>query len=104
MRDSSVEIVGSPDWVMEIVSPRSIKKDKVLLREAYFKAGVGEYWLVDALGEEVDFQILVPGDKEYQAVDGQDGWLASPTFGKSFRLERSKDDDGLLQYTLHMKN
>lgn len=100
---SSKEIVGTVDWVLEIVSISSKKKDKVLLRDAYYRAGIGEYWLVDALGEEIDFQILVPGEKEYVAVTAEEGWLPSPTFGKSFRLERATDEDGFLEYTLHMQ-
>ncbi|MCH7753364.1 MAG: Uma2 family endonuclease, partial [Planctomycetes bacterium] len=34
-KQDSMEVLGSPDWVLEIVSPSSIKKDKVLLRKAY---------------------------------------------------------------------
>lgn len=52
---ASREVIGSPDWIMEVVRPSSIQKDKVILREAYFRAGVGEYWLVDALEEKIDF-------------------------------------------------
>ncbi len=100
---SNKEIVGTVDWVMEIVSPSTKRKDKILLRKAYFDAGVGEYWLIDALGDEIEFQILIPGDAEYVPVGAQESWLASPTFGKSFKLERTTDEDGFLEYTLHMK-
>jgi Uma2 family endonuclease len=99
----SKEILGTLDWVLEIVSPSSKRKDKVLLRKAYFDAGIDEYWLIDALDDEVDFQLLVPGNSEYKSVEPQDGWLASPTFKKSFKLERAIDEDGFLEYTLHMK-
>ncbi len=99
----ATELVGTPDWVLEIVSPSSKRKDKILLREAYYQAGIGEYWLVDALVEEIDFQILVPGEKEYVAVASQEGWLASPTFERSFKLEREIDADGFLEYTLLMQ-
>lgn len=99
----SKEILGTMDWVLEIVSPSSKRKDKVLLRKAYFDASIPEYWLIDALDEEIDFQILVPGESEYQPVVPQDGWLTSPTFKKSFKLERALDEDGFLEYTLHMK-
>ena len=43
-----VEIVGTVDMVLEVVSDSSEKKDNQTLFEAYFEAGVGEYWLVDA--------------------------------------------------------
>ena len=100
---SSKEIVGTVDWVLEIVSPSSRRKDTKLLREAYFKAGIPEYWLVDVLGDDIDFQILVPSKNGYIAVKPLDGWLASPTFGCSFRLTREKDEDDFLQYTLHIQ-
>jgi Uma2 family endonuclease len=103
---SSKEIVGAVDWVLEIVSPSSRRKDKKLLRDAYFNAGIPEYWLIDALGEKgqaIDFQILVRAEGGYAAVQPKDGWLASPTFGCSFRLTREKDEDGFWQYTLDMQ-
>lgn len=101
--ESSKEIVGGPDWVLEIVSPSSVKKDKQLLREAYYQAGVGEYWLIDALGDQIEFQSLVPGDGEYQPVPESDGWIESPTFNRAFRLTRDTDQYGLRQYTLHAR-
>jgi len=91
------------DWVLEIVSPSSIKKDKVLLREAYFKAGIGEYWIVEVVDSQIEFQLLVPGEREYVAVESQKGWLYSPTFDHQFRLDREKDEDGFWLVTLHRK-
>jgi Uma2 family endonuclease len=52
-----MEIEGAPDWVLEIVSDSSVKKDTKKLRSAYARAGIGEYWLVDARGPEIHFQI-----------------------------------------------
>jgi Uma2 family endonuclease len=100
---AGMEIVGTVDWVLEVVSISSVKKDTVLLRKAYFDAGIPEYWLIDALDDVIDFQMLVRGNGEYIPVAAKDGWLASPTFGKSFRLERTFDDLQILEYTLHMK-
>jgi Uma2 family endonuclease len=99
----SIEVTGSPDWILEVVSPTSVRKDKTILRGAYFRAGVAEYWLIDALGDNVEFEILVPGQNEFVAVAAQNGWLASPTFGCSFRLTRKKDEDGFWLYTLHVQ-
>jgi Uma2 family endonuclease len=98
---SSKELVGSVDWVMEIVSPGSRNKDYEVLRDAYYK-----YWLIDPLVEDDDqvrFNILTPGPAGYVEVATHDGWLVSPTFGCSFRLTRDKDEDGFWQYTLHMQ-
>jgi Uma2 family endonuclease len=38
---------GAPDLVVEIVSPGSVREDKVRKFAEYEQAGVGEYWLID---------------------------------------------------------
>lgn len=101
--NSSRELVGTVDWVLEIVSPSSIKKDKVLLRDAYYRAGIGEYWIVGVLDDSISFQLLTPGDKGYQEAEATDGWFRSPTFGREFRLTREQEADGYWLYTLHMR-
>lgn len=39
--------LGSPPWVLEIMSPSSRHYDQVVKHRIYEKYGVGEYWLVD---------------------------------------------------------
>src|SRR5262245_43573567 len=68
-----VELVGSPDWVLEVVSRSSATKDTQALREAYHRAGVLEYWIVDARFEEVGFQILRRRRDGYAAVPARGG-------------------------------
>ena len=101
--DEEVEIEGSPDWLLEIVSKSSIKKDKVQLREAYHQAGVGEYWIIDARGEEIDFQILHWRKTGYAAAPRKAGWQRSRVFGRSFQLTRSRDRRGGWRYVLGVK-
>lgn len=100
---SSKEILGSVDWVLEIVSPSSRRKDSTTLRDLYYRAGILEYWLIDVLGDDVDFQILVPDQTGYRPVAAVGGMFPSPTFGAAFRLVRERDDEGFWQYTLEMK-
>ena len=38
---------GAPDWVIEITSPSTVKRDYGIKLEEYKKAGVREYWIVD---------------------------------------------------------
>lgn len=99
-----VEIVGTVDMVLEVVSDSSEKKDNQTLFEAYFEAGVGEYWLVDARGDEIEFNIYKRGPKKYAVTKKQDGWVKSAAFGKSFRLTSSKDETGHPEFTLEVKS
>ena len=98
-----VELSGSPDMVLEVVSDSSVEKDTELLRELYWKAGIREYWLVDARGERLDFQILRHTSRGYSSVRKSAGWLKSAVFGESFRLTREVDDLGQPDFTLEVR-
>ena len=97
-----VEIQGTPDMVLEIVSKSSEYKDAVLLRKAYWEAGIREYWLVDAR-RELRFDILRHSARRYVATRKQDGWLKSAVFGKGFRLKAATIKQGQPDYTLHVR-
>jgi Uma2 family endonuclease len=45
---------GSPDLVVEILSPSTRSRDKRLKRDVYERTGVGEYWVVDPAGDVVE--------------------------------------------------
>ena len=45
--------VGAPDWVIEIVSPSSVKHDYITKLNLYNNAGVHEYWIIDAAQNKV---------------------------------------------------
>jgi Uma2 family endonuclease len=102
-KDRAVEIEGSPDWLLEIVSDGSVKKDKRDLRETYHQAGVREYWIIDARGDKIDFQILHWRKTGYAAAPHKDGWQRSRVFGRSFQLSRSRDRRGGWRYKLGVK-
>jgi len=97
------EIVGSPDWTLEIVSKGSVTKDTKQLRQAYHAARVKEYWLIDARKDDLEFRVWVWKPKGYQAAKTTEAWTASPLFGKSFRLTRSTDRRGAWRYRLEAK-
>lgn len=44
---------GSPDLIIEVMSPSSIKNDRVIKFNKYEKAGVKEYWIVEPDGKLV---------------------------------------------------
>jgi Uma2 family endonuclease len=86
-----MELEGTPEWVLEVVSRSSVQKDTEWLRAAYHRAGIAEYWLIDAQYDEVSFQILRRRRDRYVAVASRDGWARSTVFGRSFRLDRRKN-------------
>lgn len=47
-------IMGVPDLVVEIISPSSIYKDRVLKNNDYEAAGVQEYWIVDPKNQAIE--------------------------------------------------
>jgi Uma2 family endonuclease len=100
---NSLEVEGSPDMVLEVVSPSSEHKDTVVLRDLYWRAGVKEFWLADPRGDGVAFDILRRGTKGYAATRKQAGWVKSGVFGRSFRLTRQIDRAGLPAYTLGVR-
>jgi hypothetical protein len=66
----------------------------------YWQAGVSEYWLVDARGEQLVFEILRHTPKGYVPVRKQAGWQKSTVFAKSFKLTVQPGRDGHPEYTL----
>ncbi len=44
---------GAPDMVIEILSPSTIRHDRLVKLNLYQQAGVKEYWLVDPVNETV---------------------------------------------------
>ena len=98
-----VEVEGSPDMVLEVVSDSSVRKDDVVLRQAYWEGGIREYWLVDARKEPLRFDILRHTTQGYKPTRKQAGWLKSIVFGKSFRLARRLNKRDLPEFTLEVR-
>lgn len=61
--DRGVE--GAPDLVVEIVSPGSRKRDKVLKMKTYARHGVPEYWIVDAVSRTLEQYRIHDGGEHY---------------------------------------
>jgi Uma2 family endonuclease len=98
-----VEIEGTPDMVLEVVSRSSIHKDTDVLRKAYWEADIPEYWLVDARKEPLRFDILRHTARSYAATRKQDGWVKSAVFGKAFRLTQHVNGAGHPEFDLEVR-
>jgi Uma2 family endonuclease len=84
-----IEIEGAPDLVVEVVSDSSVVKDTRRLPERYARAGVREYWRIDARGDALVFEIQIQGESGFTCqVTDEEGWQPSGVLGCSFRLTR----------------
>ena len=94
-----IEVEGAPDLIVEIVSDGSVMKDTRRLPEAYFMAGVQEFWLTDARHETLVFQIHRRGSTTFEPVaPDADGFQVSAVLGCEFRLDRVRDRHGHWRY------
>ena len=98
-----VEMEGSPDMVLEVVSDSSEIKDSELLRDLYWKAGIREYWLVDARGDQLQFDIFRRTSRGYSVTTKTAGWMKSAVFNQSVRLTRRTDELGHPEFTLRVR-
>lgn len=98
-----VELEGSPDMALEVVSDSSVEKDTVLLRQAYAIAGIREYWLIDAREEPAQFDILRLTARGYVAGRKRLGWVRSEVFNRWFRLSPRVGPGGYTRFRLEVQ-
>lgn len=103
LEEGHVEIEGTPDMILEVVSRYSVRKDTKVLRHLYWRAGVPEYWLVDARKTPLHFDILHWTERGYSATRRKQGWLKSKVIGRSFLLETKPDRLGHPQFFLRFE-
>jgi Uma2 family endonuclease len=101
--DDALEVIGSPDMTLEVISPTSVEKDTVHLRRLYWEAGVKEYWLVDGREASFSFDILRRSATKYVATRKHQGWMKSQVFGYEFKLTRELTKHGVSKFTLAMR-
>jgi Uma2 family endonuclease len=83
---------GVPDWIIEILSPHTRKKDLQLKYDVYEEAGVKEYWIVMPQEKLVEVFILENGKYKRINTYAQDDELPSHTFPELvFKLEEVFD-------------
>lgn len=80
--ESAREVTGdtlrypAPDLAVEVLSPKTEKRDRGVKFEDYAAHGVDEYWIVDAKAETVE-QYLLDGDAYALSMKSGTGDLAS---------------------------
>jgi Uma2 family endonuclease len=68
---------GPADIVVEIVSPESVQRDRVEKLAEYERAGVPEYWLIDAESPHAEIRELGPDGRYRVAFAGGSGLYRS---------------------------
>lgn len=82
-RVRSKYLAGSPDLIVEVISPDSVLRDRGEKRHEYAAAGVREYWIIDVRPNvrRVDFLVLEDGEYvEREPTDGVYGSLSAEGF------------------------
>jgi Uma2 family endonuclease len=103
-----LELEGAPDLIVECVSTSSIVKDTKTLREAYFAAGVHEYWIADGrqrAGTNPDpiahLEILTRTSTGFAATaTDSDQHRRSPLFDCNIRIRRHPFAGGLSRFEI----
>lgn len=72
-------IEGAPDFIVEVLSPSTRRRDVTIKKETYEKYGVKEYWIISPKDEAIEVYILRNGkyelDNIYHNFDEED-WAA----------------------------
>lgn len=102
-RGATVELEGTPDVVLEVISPSSEDKDDKFNRQAYWAASIPEYWLVDVRKDPLRFEILKHSPSGYQSINPTDGWCHSSVFHRDFRLVRDTNKLGRPTFRLEVR-
>lgn len=72
--------VGAPDMVVEVLSPRTAKKDKSSKLRAYRKVGVHECWIVDPYNQTVEVYLLTDEGNVFPLVYNRDDTVTVSIF------------------------
>jgi Uma2 family endonuclease len=72
-------IQGSPDLIVEILSPSSARRDWGYKRDLYASHQVKEYWIVDPTNRVVFVMLLKDGVLDLEATHGEGDTLNSAT-------------------------
>lgn len=72
-------IQGAPDFIVEVLSPSTKRRDITVKKDLYERYGVKEYWLINPKDESIEVYLLHEGkyqlDNIYHNFDEED-WAA----------------------------
>lgn len=87
-------IMGAPDFVIEILSPSTMKKDGTLKLHKYANAGVREYWMIDIKRKKVITHFFEEDDV-VPCLYGFDSEIPVRIFGGELKIDFRQMQDVL---------
>lgn len=89
-------IMGAPDFVVEVLSPSTKRKDCIKKLDKYMEAGVKEYWMIDPYKKKV---IVYEFAKEsYPTIYGMDGQIPVGIYDGQLLINMSLIGDMVQDY------
>lgn len=76
--------VSRPLLICDVLSPASVRHDRITKRRAFQRRGVPEYWVVDGNAEAIE--VWRPGDERAELIDGVLTWRPAGC-SEPFRLD-----------------
>lgn len=70
---------GAPDWIVEVLSPRTAVRDQVQKRDLYGRHGVREYWIVHPEDRLLTIYRLAPDGSGFGAAVVQEAVGSTPS-------------------------
>jgi Uma2 family endonuclease len=70
-------IFGTPDLVVEMISPSSVQRDRYTKMDLYARFGVKEYWIGDAANRSLEILTLSEGNYKIHCSAAEKGELTS---------------------------
>jgi Uma2 family endonuclease len=70
-------IFGTPDLLVEFISPSSVRRDRYEKMKLYARFGVKEYWIGDAANRSLEILTLAKGRYELRCSAEEKGKLSS---------------------------
>ena len=70
-------IFGTPDLVVELISPSSVRRDRYEKKDLYARFGVKEYWIGDPANKTLEMLTLKEGRYELHCCAEEKGKLVS---------------------------
>lgn len=70
-------IFGTPDLLIELISPTSVRRDRYKKKELYARFGVKEYWIGDPANKSLEVLTLKSGAYELHCAAEEKGRITS---------------------------